>query len=138
MLALPNEYRRFELVDTVAGSVERLDAVGGGDGDDDGGLPDREGPDAVLHPHSEHHGPLLGDALTERRELGGGLLLVRLVVEARDGSSLRLVADGAGEDHGCTSGGVGDEPVCVLDGQRLVRQAGVKPRWHGTPLNIES
>lgn len=96
----------LEGVDPVAGGLERLVTMGGGDGDDHLRARRGELPHAVHHPDGTDLGPADGELDGERGELGLGLLGVGLVGEAGDGAALGLGADGPGEEAGSVASSV--------------------------------
>lgn len=103
----------FESVDAVAAGVGGFGAVGGGDGDGDGGVADVESSDAVVDGDLGDV-PALSGFLGDLAHDGDGHVGVGVVDEVVDVASEVVVADDAEEE--CDGAGVGSEDEMVEGG----------------------
>lgn len=117
-LLLPDRDRGFQGVDQEPGSLERRTAVGGGNGDDDGGLAQQNPAFAMPENDAGEIGPPEACLVGERLETGNDLLAIGLVIDMNDAVRvIGVVAHQAVEHHHSTALGAA---------QPLVRDPNIK------------
>src|SRR5262247_1683404 len=119
VLLLPDRDGALERIDRISARVERVAAVGGGDGDEHARLADLEPADAVEHRDPLHAGPAPSQARADLARLHLGHRGVRLVFEERRGPTAGLVPDHSREDDDAARSRIVHLGGNRLGGQRL-------------------
>ena len=117
-LVLPDRHRRLEVVDEVAGGVERLPAVVGGRGDDDRGVADREVADPVHRGDGAGPGARAATGLDDLAAAGRGRSGGRCSRGCATALAVVVVADRPDEQGHPAGGGVLDRGQHLGDVER--------------------
>ena len=122
-LFLPDRDRGFEGVDQEPGRLERRAAMGGGNGDNDGGLAQQDPAFAMPENDSGEVGPPEARLIGERLETGNNFLAVGLVIDMDDTVGVvGVVAHQAVEQHHSAALGASQPLVCDPNIKDMMRK----------------